>query len=170
MLAACVVALSPLLATGSMREDERLIAFVALASLVFPLLGVARLLSWAVAVLAGCVLVASEHGDVGSVGVALCTALLLLVGECASVAEKLARLTSIERRLARRVVVRIAAEAVAAGALAAVVLAAASLSIPAGLSTFALGLLAAVSMLALVRRSYPAMPAERRARHRRWRS
>ena len=38
----------------------------------FPLLGVAALLPWAVALLAGCVLVASEHGDVGNVGVALC--------------------------------------------------------------------------------------------------
>jgi hypothetical protein len=170
VLAACVVALAPLLATGSMREDERLIGVVALASLVFPLLGVARLLPWAVAVLAGCVLVASEHGDVGSIGVALCAALLLLVGECASVAGNLAPLTSIERRLARRVVVRIAAEAVAAGALAAVVLSAASLGIPAGLATLALGLLAAVSMLALVRRSYPAMPAQRRSRRRPWRS
>ncbi len=98
-------------------------AVVALASLVFPLLGVARLLPWAVAVLAGSVLVASEHGDVGSVGVALCAALVLLVGECASAAGNLAPLTGIERRLARRLVVRIAAETVAAAALAAVVLA-----------------------------------------------
>jgi hypothetical protein len=135
-----------------MREDEQFMAFVALAALVFPLLGVARLLPWAVAVLAGSVLVASEHGDIGSVGIVVCAAMLLLVGECASAAGNLAPLTSIERRLARTLVVRIAAETAAAAALAAAVLASASLGIPAGLATLAFGLLATVSLLALVAR------------------
>jgi len=125
-------------------------AIVAIALLVFPLFGVAPLLPWAVALLAGSVLVASEHGDIGSVGIVLCAALVLLVGECASAAGNLAPLTNIERRLARTLVVRIAAEAAAAAALAAAVLAAASLDIATGLATFALGLLATVSLLALV--------------------
>jgi len=133
-----------------MRDDELFLAIVALAALVFPLLGVARLLPWAVAVLAGSVLVASEHGDIGSVGIALCAAMLLLVGECASAAGNLAPLASIERRLARTLVVRIAAETAAAAALAAAVLASASLGIPSGLAALALGLLATVSLLALV--------------------
>ena len=72
VVAAVAVVLAPLLATGSLREDEQFLAVVALAALVFPLLGVARLLPWAVAVLAGSVLVASEHGDIGSVGIVLC--------------------------------------------------------------------------------------------------
>ena len=100
-VAACAVVLAPRLATGSMREDEQFLAIVALAALVFPLLGVARLLPWAVALLAGSVLVASEHGDIGSVGITLCAGLVLLVGECASAAGQLAPLTRIERRLAR---------------------------------------------------------------------
>ncbi len=125
-------------------------AIVAMALLVFPLFGVARLLPWAVALLAGFVLVASEHGDIGSVGIALCAALVLLVGECVSAAGNLAPLTNIERRLARTLVVRIAAEAVAAAALAAAVLSSASLGVPAGLATLALGLLATVSLLTLV--------------------
>ena len=125
-------------------------AVVALAALVFPLLGVARLLPWAVAVLAGSVLVASEHGDIGSVGIALCAALVLLVGECAAAAGSLAALTWIERGLASRLVVRIVAEAIAAAALAAAILAAATLGVPAGLATLALGLLATVSLLGLV--------------------
>ena len=133
-----------------MSDDEQLMAVVALAVLVFPLLGVAQLLPWAVAVLAGSVLVASEHGDIGSVGIAFCAAMLLLVGECASAAGNLSPLTSIERRLARTLVVRIAAEAAVAAALAGAVLASASLGIPAGLATFALGLLATVSLVALV--------------------
>ena len=133
-----------------MRDDELFMAVVALAALVFPLLGVARLLPWAVALLAGSVLVASEHGDIGSVGIALGAGLVLLVGECASAAGQLAPLTCIERRLARRLVIRIAAETAAAGALAAAVLASASLGIPAGLATLALGLLATVALLALV--------------------
>ena len=133
-----------------MREDELFVAVVALALIVFPLLGVARLLPWAVAVLAGSVLVASEHGDVGSIGVALCAGLVLLVGECASAAGNLSPLTYIERRLARSLVVRIAAEAAAAVALAAAVLASASLDIATGLATLALGLLATVSLLAVV--------------------
>jgi hypothetical protein len=149
-VAACAVVLAPLLATGSMREDELFLAVLALAALVFPLLGVARLLPWAVAVLAGSVLVASEHGDVGSVGVALCAGLVLLVGECASAAGNLAPLAFIERRLARSLVVRIASETAAAVALAAAVLASASLDIATGLATLALGLLATVSLLALV--------------------
>ena len=62
----------------------------------------------------------------------------------------LAPLTFIERLLARRLVVRIAAETAAAGVLAAAVLASASLGIPAGLGTFALGLLATVGLLAFV--------------------
>ncbi len=144
------VVLAPFLATGTLRGDEQFMAVVALASLVFPLLGVARLLPWAVALLAGSVLVASEHGDIGSVGIALCAGLVLLVGESASAAENLAPLSRIERRLARRVGVRIAVEALAAGALAAAVLAAASLDIPAGLATLTLGLLATVSLLGLV--------------------
>ena len=133
-----------------MREDEQFMAAVALAALVFPLLGVARLLPWAVALLAGSVLVASEHGDIGSVGIALCAGLVLLVGECASAAGNLAPLAWIERRLARRVVLRIAVEAAAAAALAAAVLAAASLGIRRASATLALGLLATVSLLALV--------------------
>ncbi len=144
------VVLAPFLATGTLRGDEQFMAVVALASLVFPLLGVARLLPWAVALLAGSVLVAAEHGDIGSVGIALCAGLVLLVGESASAAENLAPLSRIERRLARRVGVRIAVEALAAGALAAAVLAAASLDIPAGLATLTLGLLATVSLLGLV--------------------
>jgi hypothetical protein len=149
VLAACAVVLAPLLATGSLREDEQFMAVVALAALVFPLLGVARLLPWAVAVLAGSVLVAAERGDIGSVGIALCAAMVLLAAECASAAGQLAPLAFIERRLARRLVIRIAAETAAAGALAAAVLASASLGIPAGLGTFALGLLATVALLAL---------------------
>jgi hypothetical protein len=133
-----------------MREDELFLAVLALAALVFPLLGVAQLLPWAVAVLAGSVLVASEHGDVGSICVALCAGLVLLVGECVSTAGNLSPLTYIERRLAHSLVVRIAAETAAAVALAAVVLASASLDIATGLATLALGLLAAVSLLALV--------------------
>ena len=125
-------------------------AAVALAALVYPLLGVTRLLPWAVAVLAGSVVVASERGDIGSVGVALCAGTVLLVGECASAAGNLAPLTRIERRLARRLVVRIAAESAAAAAIAGAVLASASLGIPAGLATMALGLLATVALLALV--------------------
>lgn len=125
-------------------------AVVALAALVFPLLGVARLLPWAMAVLAGSVLVASEHGDIGSIGIAFCAAMVLLAGECASAAGQLAPLACIERGLARRLVVRIAAESAAAAALAGAVLASASLGIPAGLGTLALGLLATVSLLALV--------------------
>jgi hypothetical protein len=144
------VVLAPLLATGSLQEDEQFLAVVGLAALVFPLLGVARLLPWAVALLAGSVLLASEHGDVGSVGVALCAAAVLLVGECTSAAGNLAPLTRIESRLARRLVLRLAAEAVVAGALAAAVLAAASLGISAGLVTLALGLLATVALLGLV--------------------
>jgi hypothetical protein len=150
VVAACAIVLSPLLATGSLRGDEQFMAVVALAALVFPLLGVARLLPWAVAVLAGSVLVASEHGDVGSVGIALCAGMVLLVGECASAAGNLAPLTRIEHRLARRLVIRIAAEPAAAAALAAAVLASASLGVPAGLAPLALGLLATVSLLALV--------------------
>ena len=99
-VAAFVVVLAPLLATGSMRDDEQFLPAVALAALVFPLAGVARLLPWAVALLAGSVLVAAEHGDIGDVGVALCAALLLLVAECASTAGNLAPLAGIERRLA----------------------------------------------------------------------
>jgi hypothetical protein len=133
-----------------MREDEQFLAIVALAALVFPLLGVARLLPWAVALLVGSVLVASEHGDIGNVGVTLCAGLVLLVGECASAAAQLAPLTRIERRLARTLVIRIAAETAAAAALAAAVLATASLRIPAGLGTLALGLMATVALLALV--------------------
>ena len=117
---------------------------------MFPLLGVARLLPWAVAVLAGSVLVASAHGDIGSVGIVLCAGMVLLVGECASAAGDLAPLTRIERRLARRLVVRLTAETVAAGALAAAVLASASLGVPAGLAPLALGLLATVSLLGIV--------------------
>jgi hypothetical protein len=150
VVAAAAVVLAPLLGTGSLRQDEQFLAFVGLAALVFPLLGVARLLPWAVALLAGSVLVASGHGDVGSVGVALCAGAVLLVGECASAAGNLAPLTRIERRLAGRLVCRIAAEAVVAGVLAAAVLASASLGIPAGLATFALGLLATVALLGLV--------------------
>jgi len=144
------VVLAPLLATGSLRDDEQFVSVVALAALVFPLFGVARLLPWAVALLAGSVLVASEHGDIGSVGIALCAGLVLLVGESASAAGNLAPLTRIERRLARRLCIRIGVEALAAGALAAAVLAAASLDIPAGLGTLALGLLATVSLIGLV--------------------
>jgi len=125
-------------------------AVVALAALVFPLLGVAWLLPWAVALLSGSVLVAAEHGDISNVGIALCAALVLLVGECVSAAGQLAPLALIERRLARRLVVRIAGEAVAAGALAAAVLASSSLGVPAGLAPLALGLLATVALLALV--------------------
>lgn len=133
-----------------MSEDELFVAILALALLVFPLLGVARLLPWAVAALAGSALLASEHGDLGNLGLALCAALVLLAGECVSAAADLAALTTIERRLARRLVFRLAAEAVAAAALAAVVLAAASLGISTGLPTLALGLVATVSLLALV--------------------
>jgi hypothetical protein len=148
--AACLVVLAPLLVQGSMRGDELFLAVVGLAALVFPLLGVARLLPWAIAVLAGSILVASEHGDIGSTGIALGAGLLVLVAECASTAGNLAPVASIERRLAGRLVVRIAAETAAAGALAAVVLASASLGPPAGLATLTLGLLAAVLLLALV--------------------
>lgn len=133
-----------------MREDEQFIAIVALALLVFPLVGVAQLLPWAVAALAGSVLIASEQGDIGNVGIALCAGLVLLVGECASAAGSLLPLTNVERRLARTLVVRIAAETAAAAALAAAVLASASLGIPAGPATLALGLLATVLLLALV--------------------
>ena len=144
------VVLAPFLATATLRGDEQFMAVVALASLVFPLLGVARLLPWAVALLAGSVLVASEHGDIGSVGIVLCAGLVLVVGESASAAGNLAPLTRIERRLARRVCMRIAVKATAAGALAAAVLAAASLGVPAGPATLALGLLATVSLLGIV--------------------
>jgi hypothetical protein len=149
-VAAVIVVLAPLRAAGSLRGDEQFMAVVALAALVFPLLGVARLLPWAVALLAGSVLVASEHGDIGGVGIVLCAGLVLLVGESASAAGNLAPLVRIERRLARRLCIRIGVEALAAGALAAAVLATASLGIPAGLTAFTLGLLATVSLLALV--------------------
>jgi hypothetical protein len=103
-----------------------------------------------VAVLAGSVIVAAEHGDIGSVGITLCAGMVLLVGECASAASNLAPLVLIERSLAYSILLRIAGEVVAAGALAAAVLAAASLEIPAGLAPFVLGLLATVSLLGLV--------------------
>jgi hypothetical protein len=150
VVAAVAVVLAPLLATGSLREDEQFMAVVGPAALVFPLLDVARLLPWALAVLAGSVLVASEHGDIGSVGIALCAGAVLLVGESVSAAGALAPLARIELRLARRLVLRIAAEAAGAAVLAAAVLAASSLGIPAGLAPLALGLLATVSLLALV--------------------
>ena len=149
MVAACGVVLAPLVARGSLRDDEQFLAVVGLAALIFPLLGVARLLPWAVALLAASVVVASEHGDLGSVGVALCAGTVLLVGECAAAAGHLAPLGRIERRLAVRLVLRIAAEAVVAGVLAAAVLASASLGIPSGLATFALGLFATVALLGL---------------------
>ena len=149
-MAAAAVALSPLLATGSMRDDERFLAVVGLAGMVYPLAGVARLLPWAIALLAGSVLVASEHGDVGNSVIALCAALLLLVVECAGTAGNLAQLVRIERRLVRQLLVRIAVETAAAGALAAAVLASASLGIPAGLTTLVLGLLATVLLLGLI--------------------
>jgi hypothetical protein len=150
VVAALAVVLAPLVATASMRDDEQFVAVVALAALVFPLLGVTRLLPWAVAVLAGSVLVAAEHGDIGSAGIALCAAMVLLVGECVAESGSLAPLTSIEVGLARRLVVRIAVETVAAGTLAAVILAAASLGVSAGVATLALGLLATVSLLVIV--------------------
>ena len=149
-MAAAVVVLSPLLATGSMRDDELFLAVVGLAGMVYPLAGVARLLPWAIALLAGSVLVASEHGDLGNIGIALCAALLLLVAECTATAGNLAPLAGIERRLVQRLAVRITVETVAAGALAAAVLASASLNIPAGLTTLTLGLLATVLLLGLV--------------------
>ena len=142
--------LAPLLASGSLRADEQFMAVVAVAALVFPLLGVAWLLPWAVAVLGGSVLVASEHGDVGSIAIALCVGMVLLVGECTSASGNLAPLSRIETRLARRLLFRVAAEAAAAAALAAAVLAAASLGIPAGLATITLGLVATVLLLGLV--------------------
>lgn len=148
--AAGAVVLSPLLATGSMRDDERFLAIVALAGLVYPLAGVARLLPWAIALLAGSALVASEHGDVGNFGVALCAALVLLVAECAATAGHLAPLARIERRLVRRLVVRMVVETAAAGALAAVVLASASLGIASGLTTLTLGLVATVLLFGVV--------------------
>ncbi len=150
MVAACAVVLAPAVATGSMREDEQFVAVVALAALVFPLLGVARLLPWSVALLAGSVLVASEHGDIGDVGIALAAGVVLLVGECVAAAGQLAPLTYVERSMALRLVGRIAAEAAVAGALAAAVLASASRGVSAGPATLALGLLAAVSLLGLV--------------------
>ena len=133
-----------------MREDEQFMAVVALAALVFPLLGVARLLPWAVALLAGSVLVASEHGDIGSVGIALCAGMVLLVGECASARGKLAPLTRIERRLAAQARRSDRGRDRRSRCLAAAVLASASLGIPAGLGTLALGLLATVALLAFV--------------------
>src|SRR4051812_19965432 len=150
VVAALAVVLAPLVATASMRDDEQFVAVVALAALVFPLLGVPRLLPWAVAVLAGSVLVAAEHGDIGSAGVAICAAMVLLVGECVAASGSLAPLTSIEVGLARRLVVRIAIETIAAGSLAAVILAAASFGISTGVATLALGLLATVSLLVMV--------------------
>jgi hypothetical protein len=142
--------LAPLPANGSLRNDELFLAVIALAALVFPLLGVARLLPWAVALLAGSVVVAAEHGDIGDVRLAIGAAMVVLAGECASAAGQLAPLTFIERLLARRLVIRIAAETAAAGVLAAAVLASASLGIPAGLGTFALGLLATVGLFGFV--------------------
>jgi hypothetical protein len=145
-----VIVLAPLVATGSLRSEERFLAVLGLAGLVFPLVGVVRLLPWSVALLAGSVLVASEHGDVGNVGIALCAALLLLVAECAATAGNLAPLVGIERSLARRLVVRIALETAAAGLLAAAVLASASLGIAGGLTTLTLGLIATVLLLGIV--------------------
>ena len=133
-----------------MRGDEQFMAVVALAALVFPLSGVPRLLPWSVALLAGSVLVASEHGDVGNAGIACAAGLVMLVGECASAAGQLAPLARIERRLALRLFVRITAEAAAAVALAATVLASASFEAPAGPAMLAVGLLATVALLALV--------------------
>jgi hypothetical protein len=150
VVAACAVVLAPLLAMGSLRGDEQFMAVGALATLVFPLLGIARLLPWAVAVLVGSVIIASEHGDIGSVGIALCAGLVLLVGECAATARNLAPITRIEQRLVRRLILRIAAETATAAALATVVLASASLGIPAGLATLTLGLLASVALLGIV--------------------
>ena len=90
-----------------------------------------RLLPWAIALLAGSVLVASEHGDIGDVGDrSLCGV---------AAARRRVRSDGGEPRAARatssadsceRLVVRIAVETVAAGALAAAVLASASLGIP----------------------------------------
>jgi hypothetical protein len=148
--AATAVALAPLATAGSMSEDELLVAAVALSALVFPLLGVDRLIPWVVAMLGGCVLLASEHGDIGNVAIALSAALLLLVAECTSAACDLRGVVSIERRLALRLIARLAAEAGAAAGLAAVVLASASLGVRADLATFTLGLVAAVSLLALL--------------------
>jgi hypothetical protein len=136
--------------TGSLRPDERLLAVVALAALVFPLLGVDRLLPWALVPLAACVLVAAGHGDIGNGSIAVAAALLLLVAECASAAGDLAGVSRVERPLAGRLIVRIAAETVAAGGLAALVLASGSLDVRPGLGTLAVGLLATVALLALV--------------------
>lgn len=150
VVTAGAIVLAPLLAAGSMRDDELFLAVVGLVVLVFPLAGVARLLPWSIALLGGSVLVASEHGDVGNVGIALCAAFLLLVAECVATAGSLAPLVGIERRLVRRLLLRIAAETVAAGAVAAAVLASASLGIPGGLTTLTLGLLATVSLVGIV--------------------
>jgi hypothetical protein len=149
-VAAASVVLAPLVATGSMRDDEVLVAAVAMALLVFPLVGVALLLPWAAAVLAATVLVAAEHGDLGTGGIAVCAGLVLLVAECASATGDLAPLARIERRLALRVVVRILVEAVAAGALAAAVVASGSLGIRTSLGTLTVGLVATVGLVGLV--------------------
>jgi hypothetical protein len=149
-VAGVAVVLTPLASTGSLQDDELFLAAVALAGVVFPLAGVERLLPWSVALLAGSVVVASEHGDVGNVGIAVCAALVLLVAEAASTAGNLASIVAIERRLVRLLVVRIALETVAAGALAATVLASASLGIPGGLTSLTLGLLATMLLVGIV--------------------
>ena len=77
--------------------------------------------------------------------------MVLLVGECACGGRK-PRAAQSDRAPAGATgsSLRIAAEAAAAAALAAAVLASASLGIPAGLATLTLGLVATVSLLALV--------------------
>ena len=133
-----------------MRQDELLVAAVALAAVVFPLAGESRLLPWAIALLGGCVVLTAARGDAGDVAVAVSAALLLLVGECASAAGDLKDLARIERSFAARLVVRLAAEAAAAALLAAFVLAVGSLGVHADLATFTIGLLAAVALLATI--------------------
>ena len=123
---------------------------MALAALVFPLLGVTRLIPWATALLAGCVLVASEHGDVGYRVVALSAAMVLLVAECASAAGDLRALDGVERGLGRRLVARIVVQSAAAAVLAAPCSPPGRSGIRADLATLALGLAAGVALLGLV--------------------
>ena len=151
VVAAVAVVLAPLLATGSMRGDEQFMAVVAPAALVFPLLGVARLLPWAVARARGL-----RPRRVGAWRRrqrrhrSLCRDGAARRRVCVRGGKP--RAAHSDRAPAGRAGSSSGSRPrpLAAGALAAAVLASASLGIPAGLAPLALGLLATVSLLALV--------------------
>ena len=143
------MALAPLATRGSLRAAEQATAIVSLFALLPTLIGVAALLPLAVALLGACVVVASAYGDLANVGVALSAGALVLVAECASAADDLGGVATVERRLLRRLAARLALQAGAAAAVSGVVLASASLGVRADLATVLVGLVAAVSLIGL---------------------